>query len=83
MTPEEIKERRKSLNLTQEQLAGAFGIAKNTVARWERGEREPDMPLVLEMAFNWLERMQPKKNHQRKILAGIYSAAERQTSSKI
>ncbi len=83
MNSTDIKQRRHALNLTQEQLAGAFGISKNTVARWERGEREPDMPLILEMAFNWLERMQPKKLRHQKIMSGIYAAAQRQTSAKI
>jgi putative zinc finger/helix-turn-helix YgiT family protein len=37
LTPAEIREKRKGLGLTQEQLASDLKIAKETVSRWETG----------------------------------------------
>ena len=38
MTGKELRRRRQQLKLTQAELATLIGVAKNTVARWERGE---------------------------------------------
>ena len=38
MTGEEVKQLRRQLGLTQEQLAEVVGVTANSVARWERGE---------------------------------------------
>lgn len=40
-TANKIKEYRKKHGLTQEKLAQILGVAHNTVARWEAGDREP------------------------------------------
>ncbi len=37
LTPDEIREKRKRLRLTQEQLAHYLRVAKETVSRWETG----------------------------------------------
>lgn len=37
LIPSEIREKRKQLNLTQEQLANYIRVAKETVSRWETG----------------------------------------------
>src|SRR5438874_3344122 len=37
LTPAEIREKRKQLGLTQEQLAKYLRVAKETVSRWETG----------------------------------------------
>src|SRR5882672_1783133 len=37
LTPEQIRENRESLGLTQRQLATQLGIAEATVSRWETG----------------------------------------------
>ena len=41
MTPKELLEMRKTLNLTQQQLAVKLGVAEVTVSRWERGQHRP------------------------------------------
>lgn len=38
MTGSELKKIRESLRLTQEEFADRLGVARNTVARWERNE---------------------------------------------
>jgi transcriptional regulator with XRE-family HTH domain len=38
MTPNELRKIRQRLRWTQEKLANAVGVARNSVARWERGE---------------------------------------------
>jgi non-specific serine/threonine protein kinase len=40
MTPEALREQRLQLGLSQAALAQALGVARNTVARWERNELE-------------------------------------------
>jgi transcriptional regulator with XRE-family HTH domain len=55
MKPEEIKAYRKSLNLTQAQLAKKLGKTPNTIARWERGELAVGSPKILRLAFKGLE----------------------------
>jgi DNA-binding transcriptional regulator YiaG len=41
MTPREILTLRKTLKMTQQQLADRIGAQRHTVARWELGENEP------------------------------------------
>lgn len=54
MDKETLKQRRKCLGLSQQQLADKLGgIKQNTVARWERGE--VGFPPYLEYAINWIE----------------------------
>jgi transcriptional regulator with XRE-family HTH domain len=52
MTSVEFSLIRKTLGLTQQQLAQNLGVEPNTVARWERGER----PILktTELAMNYL-----------------------------
>jgi transcriptional regulator with XRE-family HTH domain len=52
MTSVEFSLIRKTLGLTQQQLAEKLGVDPNTVARWERGER----PILktTELAMNYL-----------------------------
>jgi non-specific serine/threonine protein kinase len=40
MTPEALRQQRLQLGLSQAELAQALGVARNTVARWERNELE-------------------------------------------
>ena len=54
MNGEELKTRRKALNLTQAELGEYLGVAGNTVARWERDELA--IPPYLSRALSDLER---------------------------
>jgi transcriptional regulator with XRE-family HTH domain len=45
-----IKELRKEKNLTQEQLAEQFNVARRTVSRWETGHNLPDLDILIEMS---------------------------------
>ena len=47
---ENIRENRKKLNLTQEQLANRLGVSFQSVSRWENGTTYPDMEKLPEIA---------------------------------
>lgn len=63
MTGNELKLRRKNLELSQEKFAYKLGVTSGTVARWEQlGDNEIPSPL-LELAIEGLEhRLKPKQN---------------------
>jgi transcriptional regulator with XRE-family HTH domain len=53
MTTEEkmnIKERRKSKNMTQEELSQALGVKRSTIAMWESGENEPRLSMLVRLS---------------------------------
>ncbi len=53
MKPEQLRRLRQKLGLTQEGLAREVGVARNSVARWERGEMaisEPAARLIQRIA---------------------------------
>lgn len=52
----ELRRRRCALGLTQKELAAKLGIAKNTYARWERGDLEPANPTMLDLALKRIEK---------------------------
>jgi len=39
--PEEIQKARKSLGLSQDEFASAFGVSASTLRKWEQGQRAP------------------------------------------
>lgn len=41
-----LREARRQVGMTQEQLAERVGVAKSTMAHYERGTREPDMGIL-------------------------------------
>ena len=47
---ENIRSYRKGLGLTQEQLAERLGITLGAVSKWERGDSEPDLSYIMELA---------------------------------
>ncbi len=49
MTPAQFKAARDALGLTQEQLAKAIGVERNTVSRWECGESPISIMVMLTM----------------------------------
>jgi non-specific serine/threonine protein kinase len=54
VTPEELRERRKGLGLSQASLGRALGISPNTLARWERGELRLSNPSLVRLALDGL-----------------------------
>ena len=45
-----LKELRKERNLTQEAIAGQFGVTQRSVSRWENGTTMPDISVLIELA---------------------------------
>ena len=45
-----IKDARLASNLTQEQVAEALGISRQTVSNWENGKTYPDIINVIKMS---------------------------------
>ena len=45
-----IRDYRKGMGLTQEQLAERLGITLGTVSKWERSESEPDLGFIMDLA---------------------------------
>ena len=45
-----IKELRREMGFTQEQLAEKFSVSRRTVSRWETGNNLPDLDILMEMA---------------------------------
>jgi non-specific serine/threonine protein kinase len=53
--PADLRERRLRLHLSQAALAKSLGVARNTVARWERNELEIRHPELIQIALDRLE----------------------------
>ena len=45
-----LKELRKERNMTQEAIAGKFGVTQRSVSRWENGTTMPDISILIELA---------------------------------
>ncbi len=55
MDGEGLKAFRLRMKMTQDEIADALGVANNTIARWERGERRIEHPQMLRLALERLE----------------------------
>lgn len=53
MTPEELKEWRKNVKLSQAELGELLGVTSKTIWRWESGEAK--IPVVVGLAVEALE----------------------------
>lgn len=51
----ELRGRRAALGLSQSALGAVLGVARNTIARWERGELTIENPQMLDLALQRLE----------------------------
>lgn len=59
MTPAELKQARKSLGLTQGQLAALMDIRQATISDWETGKHSPEGPAAKLMQA-YLDGYRPK-----------------------
>lgn len=50
MNPKDIKQIRLSLKMTQASFGAVLGLTGNTIARYERGESQPDNPTMFALA---------------------------------
>jgi len=50
MLGEKIAEYRTNANMTQQSLADALGVSKNTIFSWEKGIRKPDIDMLQKIA---------------------------------
>lgn len=48
--PNRLRKMRKRKKVNQKALGECCGVSKNTVARWERGERKPGMRSLIKIA---------------------------------
>ena len=55
MTPEEIREARRKLGLSQVEIARRLDVDVVTWNRWERGRQDVRFPEILRLAFVGLE----------------------------
>ncbi len=51
----ELQSRRRSLGISQDDLAKRLGVTTNTIARWERGELRIQHPEMLRLALESIE----------------------------
>jgi len=62
MTPQQLRQFRQRLRLTQATFAECVGVAPNTVARWERGElgMRPSTERLLELLVQHTDLTTPR-----------------------
>lgn len=68
---ESIKEKRKNLNLTQEEVAKKLFVSRQTISNWENGKTLPDIELLISISelyeISLDELIKGDKKMQRKI----------------
>lgn len=45
-----LREKRKELNLTQQEVAEQLNVTRQTVSNWEVGKSYPDVPTLIEIS---------------------------------
>jgi transcriptional regulator with XRE-family HTH domain len=67
VTPEELRQRRKALGLSQRRLAEALGVTQHTVSRWEEGKIALTAPrsMWLDAEMKRVERERRPKRRRR------------------
>lgn len=45
-----LKEKRKELNLTQQEVADQLNVTRQTISNWEVGKSYPDVPTLIEIS---------------------------------
>jgi transcriptional regulator with XRE-family HTH domain len=55
MTPEELKQRREHLGMSEFELAERLGVEPATYLQWERGDGWPEAAGMLELAMDHLQ----------------------------
>ena len=61
-----LKELRKEKKMTQEQVAGLFGVSQRSVSRWENGKTLPDISLLIELSDYYNVDLREMLNGRRK-----------------
>ena len=88
MISETLQKLRKQKNMTQEELAGQVGVARQTIAKWETGESTPDLEMagrlasVLDVALDDLvnapvEELDSRPGMQGKHMFGLVTVGEK------
>lgn len=54
LQPDDLKEYRTALNLSQATIAERLGVDRTTWSRWESGSLKPHHTRILKAAINWL-----------------------------
>lgn len=63
----QLKAKRKELNLTQQQVADKVFVTRQTISKWELGKSQPDLVSLklLDNALNLSELEEKEKNHSK------------------
>ncbi len=72
----ELASRRRSLGLTQAELAARLDVHPNTIAQWERGDRPITRPNILRLALQALEDEMGQVPYEEQLRCNQLSRAE-------
>src|ERR687886_202197 len=68
--PAGLRRRREALHLTQADLGRVLGVARNTLARWERGKVPIRHPELVALALDHLDRLALLAASERRAASG-------------
>lgn len=72
----ELRFLRSELDMSQAQLARVLGVTDQSVARWEKGQTEPNGPAVLSLRMIYLLSLMPAKERD-EIMEGLLGRLDR------